>query len=309
MQAFCFLREFLERLRNDGPIFRSPFPDYYLANVAFARARSIAIIPEALGIAGVTKASFGYTLFNELEEQGAKLLNYELSSDPLYSEVEKYLLPGPSYDTSYMLTMEHVARYVSTFTRRGVSYGRYRRLQVFKMLDTNGGHLRRGTPAGSLLWSRLSITERIWTMGLSALIKAGRRVGLYQTSVLPRLTRLLDQYAYVAPVKTISRGQYPQLVDFFKSLKAVAFDASTSLDETPLANHGKDSHSGTNSIAVVYLARMQEGREPLQRFAASYVKNPAGTSCDLAVVYKGFDRTASLNEAKETFRGNSPHSY
>ena len=70
IQAFVFSRTFLDALRADGPVFRSPFPDYYLANIALAKARSVVVIPAPMAIAGVSKASFGFTLFNGLEEQG-----------------------------------------------------------------------------------------------------------------------------------------------------------------------------------------------------------------------------------------------
>jgi hypothetical protein len=53
-----------------GDVFRLPFPDYYLANVALARARDVVVVPEPMAIAGVSKASFGFTLFNKMEERG-----------------------------------------------------------------------------------------------------------------------------------------------------------------------------------------------------------------------------------------------
>src|ERR1700735_5652093 len=58
-QAFCFSRALLSRLGAKGPVYLSPFPDYYLANVAIAHSRSTIIIPTPLAIAGVSKASFG----------------------------------------------------------------------------------------------------------------------------------------------------------------------------------------------------------------------------------------------------------
>ena len=41
MQVQCYSRDFIKRLRAGGPLFRSPFPDYYLVHVAFATARSM----------------------------------------------------------------------------------------------------------------------------------------------------------------------------------------------------------------------------------------------------------------------------
>jgi hypothetical protein len=62
MQAFFFRRDFVELMRRDGKVFLSPFPDYYLANLAFGLARDVVVLPEPVSIAGVSRKSFGFTL-------------------------------------------------------------------------------------------------------------------------------------------------------------------------------------------------------------------------------------------------------
>jgi glycosyltransferase involved in cell wall biosynthesis len=316
MQAFCFHRSFLVRLRGDGPIFRSPFPDYYLANVAFAKAHTVVVIPEPISIAGVTKKSFGYMLFNGFEEKGAELLNTDLNTDPIFREVEKFLLPGPSYDTNYAITMEHVVRYVRDFLGHGVAIGRYRRLQIFRMLNANAGSRALGTPAGRLLWSRLSFVEKLWMLGLSAIIKVSIRLGCYETMILSGLNRFLELYDYVAPVKIVSQGQYSRLIDFFVALQPT--NSTPAASGQPLlvrskAAPGEPATNGSGSltpqngrIAVVYLARMAEGIGSLRRFADSYVHNAAGIEHDLVVIYKGYDRIDEINAAKTVF-AEIPH--
>jgi hypothetical protein len=59
-------------------------------------------------------------------------------------------------------------------------------------------------------------------------------------------------------------------------------------------------------IGVVYLARMAEGISPLERFADSYAKSPAGVVHDLVVIYKGYDNAADLRAAKSIF-AFTPH--
>jgi hypothetical protein len=96
-QAFAFSRSFLNKVRREGAIFHSPFPDYYLANMAIGMGDTIAVSPQPLTVAGVSRASFGYTLFNNLEAEGATLLNTKLREDPLYATLRS--LPafvGPS---------------------------------------------------------------------------------------------------------------------------------------------------------------------------------------------------------------------
>lgn len=219
MQAFCFKQDFLNRLRRDGPIFRSPYPDYYFANVAFAKARNVVVVPEPLGIAGVSKASYGFTLFNELEEKGVELLNAKLTSDPLYAEVERFLLPGPLYNTNYVITMEHVFRYARDLLHHGVAYGRYRRLQIYKVLNSAAlGKESQGSVI-NLLWSRLSVAERAWTLALRAVIAVSRFLGLYKTLVVPVLSRLVEPYGFYPPEGIISRGQHSRLIQVFETLQ------------------------------------------------------------------------------------------
>jgi len=219
-QAFCVRRDFLQRLRQDGPVFRSPFPDYYFANIAFAKARTIVAIPDPMSIAGVSKASYGYMLFNELEEQGAEFLNTKLASDPLYAEVEKFLLPGPLYNTNYVVTMEHVSRYARDFLLCGVAFGRYRRLQIYRTLSANRGGIGRTTPTGSLLWTRLTLSEKLWALALRQTIRASITLGIYERLVRPALGRLLEPYAYQPPEQIISRGRYSRLMQLFAEMQS-----------------------------------------------------------------------------------------
>ncbi len=315
MQAFCFNRNFLKRLKEDGPIFRSSFPDYYFANIAFAKAHSVVAIPEPMCIAGIAKASFGYTLFNKLEKKGAMLLNSELSADPLYSSIKGLLLPGPYYDTNYVVAMEHVARYAHDFIGHGVAFGRYRRLQIFRMINETNGLLERSSPEGRLLWSRLSLFEKLWAMRLSTIIKIRCRFSDYQSVVLPRLKQVLEPYDYSAPQKIVSKGQYSRLFDFFTMLaltaKTPVGGEQLSIRTAPkpmksAASGATDFMQQNGKIAVVYLARTSEGIAPMLRFANSYARNPAGIDHDLVVVYKGCDRIDELNTAKSVF-AEIPH--
>jgi len=215
IQAFTFGRGLLARLREQGPIFRSPFPDYYLANIALAKARSTVIVPSAMSIAGVSKASFGFTLFNDLEEKGAQILNANLTKDPLYGEVEKFLLPGPLYNTNYAVTMEHVARQAGSFVGRGVDYGRYRRLQLFALLGAR-------KDVGDL-WGRLSAFEKLWTYAVSSALFLGRLFGL-DAQLRRVLQHLLSPYGFQPKLVLLDRGSFTRLIQIFDAIEKNAFD-------------------------------------------------------------------------------------
>ena len=230
IQAFVFSRAFLNRIRRDGPIFRAPFPDYYLANIAFAKAGSVVVVPIPMSIAGVSKASFGYTLFNGLEDKGAELLNAKLASDPLYSEVEQYLLPGPLYNTNYALTMEHVARYARDFVSQGVAYGRYRRLQIFALLTASSWRIWKSA-SGRLLWRRIGALERLWTLGIVLILFIGRFTGL-RPYVQRAIQRALDPYGFHPVSEICDRGNYSRLIEVFEAIGAGTLASHLSQDST-----------------------------------------------------------------------------
>jgi glycosyltransferase involved in cell wall biosynthesis len=210
IQAFAFSRAFLRRLRADGPIFRSPFPDYYLANVALAKSRSTVVVPAAMSIAGVSRASFGFTLFNDLEEQGAQILNAKLAADPLYSEVEHHLLPGPAYNSNYVVTMEHVAREVRGFVDGAVSYERYRRLQILALLAA-------GANEGGL-WPRLGPVERRWAGAARLALRIGRALRV-EGAILGLLRRVFNPYAFQPEQRVLDRGGFFRLIDVFEAIE------------------------------------------------------------------------------------------
>lgn len=222
IQAFALSRALLARLRADGPIFRSPFPDYYLANIALAKSQSTVVVPLPMSIAGVSAVSFGFTLFNNLEEQGAQILNAKLAADPLYPEIEGHLLPGPLYNSSYVVTMEHVARYARGFAGRDVDYGRYRRLQILALLRAGRGWLPR-TGDGRLLWSRLAPLERLWTAALSVPLLAARIFGLEERAGHV-LQRLLSPYGFEPKQVILDRGNFSRLLQIFEAIQKGAFE-------------------------------------------------------------------------------------
>jgi len=221
IQAFAFSRAILGRLRGDGPIFRSPFPDYYLANIALAKSESTVVVPSPMTIAGVSAASYGFTLFNKLEEQGARILNAKLAADPLYAEVERFLLPGPLYNSNYVLTMEHVVRYAQGFVDCHVDYGRYRRLQILASLIAGGGWLQPGTD-GTQLWPMLAPLEKLWAVVLSVPLLLGRMVGI-EAWVGRVLERLLGPYGFRPKQLILDRGNFSRLIQVFEAIQKGAF--------------------------------------------------------------------------------------
>lgn len=130
MQAMIFRRKFLDQLRVNGSIFQTPFPDYYLANLAFYTANKLLIINRPFAIQGVSRPSFGYTLFNDLESKGEQLLN----NPPLENYDDKVLLynilPGSGYNTNYLITMYFLSKKINCKNFISVDFKKYRMIQI-----------------------------------------------------------------------------------------------------------------------------------------------------------------------------------
>jgi glycosyltransferase involved in cell wall biosynthesis len=228
MQAFFFRRGFLDNLRRSGgKVFQSPFPDYYLANVALGLAQDIVVLPDPVSIAGVSRKSYGYTLFNNQSEKGDSLLATNLSKDRLYSKFSKYMLHGSSYDTNYALTMEHVEDALGSEAPTRINVGRYRRLQIFKGLGETSGLLGEDGKARSgyqeYLRPHLSSQELQWAEDL---IRLGRCAAQGDGQALSTINRVADTVSMAAPaelavhVERLSTGEFDSLPRLFAALRA-----------------------------------------------------------------------------------------
>lgn len=169
-QACFYSRSFVKRLTTKDGFFLSPFPDYYIANVALAVSRSTVIEPQPLAFAGVSKASYGYALYNNEQGRGDKLLNISYERDPVFLDVRGRLLPGPTYNTNFILAMEHVARAVRGVLTHPASFARYRKMQMIAIL--------RGSAATETyrreLRPLLNAAELVWAGAVRALLAASR---------------------------------------------------------------------------------------------------------------------------------------
>jgi hypothetical protein len=226
MQAFFFRRDFVELMRRDGKVFLSPFPDYYLANLAFGLARDVVVLPEPVSIAGVSRKSFGFTLFNNLSEKGDSMLATDLDEDPLWGPFSRYRLPGPSYDTKFALTMEHVAHALGPAAPVKVNVDRYRRLQIFKSLGGVPGLT--GTDKSSVIYSEqvrvhLSRAEATWAENLQRLGARAAQGDGAARSALDRVAGLVSMYA--PPELAVQHddtciGEFDSLPRLFSGIRA-----------------------------------------------------------------------------------------
>lgn len=220
IQAFVFSRTFLSRLKQEGPIFQSPFPDYYMANIVMVKSKSTVVIPDPMTIAGVSKASVGYALFNGLEDRFAEILNMQLTSDPLFKNIERFLLPGPLYNSNYLITMEYVVKNACPPLEQKVNYRRYRRLQIYARLcsDHTQGKKHLNLP----YWGQLSPIEKAESVKLFLLLKLGKKNKYLSRVLFDYLKLQPDAHAFNAIIRTCNENGYQHLINVFDDLKTGA---------------------------------------------------------------------------------------
>ena len=217
MQGLVFSREFLSKLTVDGKVFHTPFPDYYIANVAFGMADRIVAHPRPLTIAGVSRQSFGYTLFNLEEEAGAKLLKTDLKQHEGFEKCKAAVLPGPAYQTNYIVTMQQVRDTLRSGVYPEVDFKRYRRRQIASFIPETSRRLNwLRAPAARKLWDGLSLQEKLWALRLSYSRK--RKAKTFSSKAL----KSVNPHAFVAPVLIRNVGDYTSTLDLYDALQGDA---------------------------------------------------------------------------------------
>jgi glycosyltransferase involved in cell wall biosynthesis len=215
-QAFIYNRKFLARLSTDGPIYRSPFPDYYIANVALVRSRSTVVVPEPLAVAGVSKASFGFTMYNQEDDRGAALLNVNLSGDAVYREIESHLLPGPAYNTNFVVAMEYVARALPQLGQ-AVDFRRYRRAQIFALVERRiRGELSEVDWAD--FFSHLALSERLWAWWAWRVLYVSGRFRIVERLLLSKVKKSATMSGSNPMVRHCGKHNFSRVTDLYDAL-------------------------------------------------------------------------------------------
>lgn len=130
MQFSLVSRELIERMKEYGSFYQSPYPDYYATNAMMLKARRILVVPQPLVTIGISPKSFGFYYFNDAESDGNEFLNNLPDSD-MVNRLQKVILPGITMNTSWLISMETLAVNFGEELDVRVSYARYRLVQIF----------------------------------------------------------------------------------------------------------------------------------------------------------------------------------
>ena len=193
MQYFLFNQKFLNQLREYGPVFQGPFPDFYAANMAMLLAERIGLLPEPMIFIGISPKSYGYYHFNGREKGGMAFLNAErkMEASP---ELARHLLPGTNMNTSWLISVDLVRAALGQKMNLDIGVKRYRRLQIFYAVDH--ANTPQACEEGLLdIWRKLSGGERGVMLGylFVRLLKYFPYRQLYRVAH-KRIQRRLAQY-------------------------------------------------------------------------------------------------------------------
>jgi glycosyltransferase involved in cell wall biosynthesis len=130
MQYFLFCAEFLDQMRQFGPVFRGPYPDFYAANLALLLAKKVGVVPAPMTVIGITRKSYGYFHFNNNESAGMEFLANQDFAKQVSSELRQHLLPGSYMNTLWLVSVALIRDSLPEVPNLRLGIRRYRLLQI-----------------------------------------------------------------------------------------------------------------------------------------------------------------------------------
>ncbi len=228
MPAFAVRRSLIDKMRINGSVLLSPFPDYYFANIALSLADKVVAEPVPIAFQGVSKVSFGFTLMNSRTDDGFKVLNHDVISDKLYEEVSGQLLPGSRYSSEYIVTMAYVARTLGDPSRKP-DFAHYRRVQIWDYLVSQPSILRWvWSEKGSHIFEKLTTSEKSWALKVNAIYKLAQRFPRLFDRTAHSIAKGASAYEWKATQIIYRVGDYVTLFDVFRDLQDGSFWRSES---------------------------------------------------------------------------------
>ena len=205
MQHSLVSRAAIERLKAHGPLFQSPYPDYYATNVLLLTSSSILVMPEPLVAIGISPKSFGNYYFNGREAEGTAFLN-NMGESSIPAAVRAVLLPGNALITCWYAAMACIERNFGREYGVRADTARYRQAQVLYTDRSAGSAVLHD------LWSKLTLAERLRYGSKRLMLAIGRRV-------LPRAAKKIwHRLAIFPPFDTGKREvPYRTILELFES--------------------------------------------------------------------------------------------
>jgi hypothetical protein len=187
MPAFTCKRSFLNGIRGkEGDILRSPYPDYYFANLAIAKSKRTLCVPQPLAFQGVAYGSFGFALFNQKVDEDFTYLG-TAQADDISRSTSSNIISGARYNSDYIVTMAYLADTLGGELKP--DFGRYRKMQI-------AFNARRQIPT----IGNLSNSEKLFDLKCRVLKRVFR-------PAYKKILSSLNQYSVDLPSKRVRTGE------------------------------------------------------------------------------------------------------
>jgi glycosyltransferase involved in cell wall biosynthesis len=216
MQFSLVSRRKIEEFLAKGPFFQSPYPDFYATPALFLTSDRILIYPRPLVVIGITPKSYGYFHFNNRASDGVEFLNNagQLAEG---SAINATMLPGTSYNDSWLLAMEALRANFAAERAMFPAYRRYRFLQIVHGYKRR--YFDRTIAPGGLrpLQARMTVRERLYGFGLSLCFSGLRLIPFnVRNRMISRLRRAIGQHAMSE--SAASQEKFANLIEVYESI-------------------------------------------------------------------------------------------
>jgi glycosyltransferase involved in cell wall biosynthesis len=196
MQFSLISRRMISMMSSSGPFFQSPYPDFFATPALFLKSARILVYPQPMVVIGITPKSYGYFHFNNRAADGAKFLKNDERA-PGKTTVESLMLPGTSYNDSWLFANEALSARHSADFQMLPNYSRYRMLQIVHGYKKYYFDQALSAQELTLLRTKMTVAERAtygfaFPIGFSLLRLAPLSL---RTKVVAILRRLVGQHA------------------------------------------------------------------------------------------------------------------
>jgi glycosyltransferase involved in cell wall biosynthesis len=137
MQFFLVKNSLIQKIvQSKENFYKSPYPDYFAANLLMMRANRIMIDPIPSIVIGISKKSFGHYYFNNNEKQGQAFLK-NIPDDSLSEKLKAIVHPGSNMNDSWLYAMELFNKEIQADYPAKINYKNYRKLQIIYTISEN----------------------------------------------------------------------------------------------------------------------------------------------------------------------------
>ena len=221
MQFSLISRRKIDELTSDGAFFRSPFPDFYATPLLFLRSHKILVFPQPMVVIGITPKSYGAFHFSNRAAEGVQMLHNQ-SSVGGDGSLQSVMLPGTSYNDSWLLAMQALSTQLRSVRDMKPNYRRYRFLQILHGFKRCYFDASVSAQELAPLRRKMTVGEQLiygypMTLGFRVLRLVPSRS---QARIIAALRRLIGQHA-IQREAGAGTPEFQSLLEVFESFDSV----------------------------------------------------------------------------------------